>query len=134
MEQWQDQSIILGVRGHGESGAVVSVLTEHHGRQAGYMRGASSSKNRGTLEIGNIVDANWRARTSDNLGSLNMELSRSIAARMMQDPLKLAALQSACAICEQALPEKEGHAGLYHGLLALFDILDTDVWQAGYIM
>ncbi len=134
MEQWQDQSIILAVRRHGESGAIVSLLTSENGRQSGYMRGAFSTKNRGTLEVGNIVDANWRARNSDDLGSLTLELSRSTAARIMQDPLKLAALQSACSICDQALPEKEAHAGIFKGLLALLDILEGDVWAQGYIM
>ncbi len=134
MEQWQDQSIILAARAHGENGAIVSLLTRNQGRQAGYMRGASSSKNRGTLEVGNIVDANWRARTHDSLGTLSLELSRSTASRIMQDSLKLAALQSACALCDQALPEEEGHEGLYNGLLALFAILESDVWAAGYIM
>ncbi len=134
MEQWQDQSVILAVRRHGENGAIVSLLTPNHGRQSGYIRGASSSKNRGSLEVGNIVDANWKARTSDSLGSLTLELSRSTAARIMQDALKLAALQSACALCDQALPEKEGHEGLYRGFLALLDILEGDVWAQGYIM
>ncbi len=134
MEQWQDQSIILAVRRHGESGAIVSLLTSNNGRQSGYMRGAFSTKNRGTLEVGNIVDANWRARNFDDLGSLTLELSRSTAARIMQDPLKLAALQSACGICAAALPEKESHAVIYNGFLALLDILEGDVWAQGYIM
>lgn len=134
MEQWQDQSIILAVRAHGEHGAIVSLLTAKHGRQAGYVRGATSSKNRGTLEIGNVVDANWRARTEESLGTLSLELSRSTAARIMQDSQKLAALQSACALCDQGLPEKEGHPGLYSGLTALFDILEQEIWAAGYIM
>ena len=134
MEQWQDQSIVLAARGHGENGAIVSLLTCDHGRQSGYLRGASSTKNRGTLEVGNVVDANWRARTNDGLGYLTLELSRSTAARIMQDALKLTALQSACALCDQALPEKEGHVGLFHGLKALLNILEGDVWAAGYIM
>tara|TARA_R110002095_G_scaffold76633_5_gene65562 strand:+ start:1150 stop:1947 length:798 start_codon:yes stop_codon:yes gene_type:complete len=134
MEQWQDQSVVLAARAHGENGAIVSLLTRGHGRQAGYVRGASSSKNRGSLEVGNIVDANWRARTSDSLGALTIELSRSTAARIMHDALKLAALQSACALCDQALPEKEGHEGLYDGMLALLDILEGEVWAAGYVM
>ncbi len=134
MEQWQDQSIILAVRRHGENGAIVSLLSREYGRQSGYIRGASSAKNRGTLEIGNIVDANWRARTSDSLGYLTLELSRSTASRIMQDALKLAALQSACALCDQALPEKEGHVGLYDGLAALLDILENDIWAQGYVM
>ncbi|MGH1455513.1 MAG: DNA repair protein RecO [Alphaproteobacteria bacterium] len=134
MEQWQDKAIILAVRPHGESGAVISLLTSENGRQAGYMRGAFSTKNRGTLEIGNIVDANWRARTSDSLGSLSLELERSTAARIMRDALKLSALQSACAICDQGVPENEGHASLYQGMIALLEILEGDIWAAGYIM
>ncbi len=134
MEQWQDQSIILAVRPHGESGAVVSLLTTNNGRQAGYVRGAFSSKNRGTLEVGNIVDTNWRARNEGDLGSLSLELVRSSAARIMKDALKLSALQSACGLCAAALPEKEGHIGLYNGFIALLDILEGDVWAAGYVM
>ena len=122
------------MRRHGENGAVVSLLTQHHGRQAGYVRGAQGSRLRGTLEVGNQVDAIWRARTSDDLGSLTLELDRSPAAHIMQDPLKLAALQSACALCDTALPEREGHAGLFHGMNALLDALQSEVWGAAYVM
>ena len=134
MENWQDQAIVLSVRSHGENGAIVALLTENTGRQAGYVRGATSSKMRGTLEQGNCVDARWQARNSDSLGSLTLELSANPAARFMQDPLKLAALQSACALCDTALPEREGHAGLFHGLQALFETLESEVWGPAYIM
>ncbi|MFP4464585.1 MAG: DNA repair protein RecO [Alphaproteobacteria bacterium] len=134
MEQWQDQSIILAARAHGENGAIVSLLSRHYGRHYGYLRGAGSTKNRGALEVGSVVDANWRARNSDSLGYLTIELSYSTAGRIMQDALKLAALQSACALCDQALPEKEGHEGLFNGLQTLLKILESDVWAQGYIM
>lgn len=134
MEKWQDQGIVLAVRPHGESGAIVSLLTEHNGRHAGYVRGAGSSKMRGTLEPGSLVDVNWSSRIADSLGTFQLELSKSYAARFLSDALKLSALQSACALCDSALPEREGHPGLYHGLLALFDVLDSEVWGAAYVM
>lgn len=134
MELWEDQGIVLAVRGHGESGAVVSLLTEHHGRHAGYVRGGASSRMRGVLETGNLVDARWQARVSDNLGALNVELQRSYGPGVMDDPLRLAALQSACALCDAALPEREGHPGLFYGLSALFDVLQGEVWAAAYVL
>lgn len=134
MEQWQDQAIVLAVRPHGENGAVASLLTQDQGRHAGYVRGAQGTKMRGTLEVGNLVDANWRARTSDELGSLTLELSQNCSAHFMQDPLKLAALQSACALCDSALPEREGHPGLFHGLNALMAALQTEIWAEAYVM
>ncbi len=134
MEQWQDQGIVLSVRRHGENGGIVSLLTEGRGRCAGYVRGAQGSKMRGTLEVGNVVDANWQSRTDDGLGTFTLELAKNHTAHFMQDPLKLAALQSACGLCEESLPEREIHAGLFHGLGALFNTLDTDIWGAAYVM
>lgn len=134
MEIWEDQAIILAVRLHGENGAVVSLLTQSNGRQAGYVRGATSSKIRGTLEQGNVVDARWQARDSGNLGSLTLELVHNPSARFLSDPLKLSAMQAACALCDEGLPDREGHAGLFHGMQALFKALETDVWAAAYIM
>ena len=134
MEQWQDQGIVLSARSHGESGAVVSVLTENHGRHAGYVRGAQSSKMRGVLEPGNLVGVHWQTRTEGNLGTYTLEQERYLASGLMNDSLKLGALLAACSLCDAALPEREGHAGLFHGFLALVEALDNDIWGASYVM
>ncbi|MGQ0528174.1 MAG: DNA repair protein RecO [Alphaproteobacteria bacterium] len=134
MKRWEDQAIVLAAKAHGENGAIVSLLTESQGRHAGYVHGATSARSRGSLEIGNIVDATWQSRVHDQLGTLTIELITNTAAHFMQDPLRLAALQSACAICDQAIPEREVNAGLFHGLKALLQTLDTDVWGPSYVM
>ncbi len=134
MERWQDQGIILSARAHGESGAIVSLLTEQNGRHAGYMRGAQSPKGRSVLEPGNLVDCQWQSRVADDLGTFTLELSRNPTAHFISEPLKLAALQSACALCDAALPEREGHPGLFHGLQALFEMLSGDDWGPAYVM
>lgn len=138
MEHWQDQGIVLSVRGHGESGAVVSLLTEHNGRHSGYVHGAKSSRQQGVCEIGNLLEVTWGSRISDQLGTYTPSLLKPYAARVMDDSLKLSALQSACGLCEQTLPEREAHSGLFQGLLALLEILqgqdDPGVWGAAYVL
>jgi len=134
MEQWQDQGIVLSARQHGEGGAVVSLLTEGHGRHAGYVRGAQSSKMRGVLEPGSLATVRWQARAESDLGAYGLEQDRNLAAPLMDDPLKLGALLSACALCDTALPEREGHPGLFHGFLALAGARETDIWGAAYVM
>ncbi len=126
MEQWQDQGIVLRARAHGETGAVVTLLTERHGRHAGYVHGGQSSRRQGMLQPGNVVSARWSGRGDDHLGGWQMEPERNLAVLLMDDPLKLSALLSACALCEAALPEREGHPGLFHGLLALLDVMSAD--------
>ena len=134
MEQWSDQAIVLSARPHGEGGAVVALLTENHGRHAGYVHGGMSSKKRSVIEPGTQVKAEWHSRVSENLGSYMLEPEHGLSPDIMQDSLKLAALLSACSLCDAGLPEREGHAGLYHGFLALMAALEGEHWSAAYVM
>jgi len=134
MENWFDQGIVLSARPHGENGAVVALITEEHGRHAGYVHGGQSSKNRGMLQPGSLVQCEWSARTSENLGNYKLEPSKGLPADILSDPLKLGALLSACSLCDVALPEREGHPGLFYGLQALIQMMEADHWGAGYIM
>lgn len=133
MEQWRDQGFVLAVRGHGDAGAVVSLLTEHHGRHAGYLHGAQSTKKRAMIEPGSRVSIEWKSRISDNLGTVTLEQEAGLPHGVLDDPLKLSALLSACALCDSALPEREGHTGLYHGFKTLIEMMDGEVWGAAYV-
>ncbi len=71
--EWTGDALVLSLRRHGETSAVVSLLTAEHGRHSGLARGAFSKRLRGVLMPGNSVQAIWRARTEESLGSLKIE-------------------------------------------------------------
>lgn len=131
MEHWNDTGYVLSVRPHGEGGAVVALLTENNGRHAGFVHGASSK--RGLLQPGIRVSIDWKARTADQLGHVTLEQEAGLPAGILDDPLKLSAMLSACALCDASLPEREGHPGLYYGFKTLIDMMDSEVWGAAYV-
>lgn len=134
--EWHDEGLVLAARPHGEGAAVVQLLTRAHGRHAGLVHGGASRSKRGTVEPGNLVSAVWRARLSEHLGRYTVEATRYYAARFMDDPARLAALSSACAVVEAAIPEREPHPGLFEATASLFDALavgEADIWPAVYI-
>src|SRR4051794_41205378 len=65
--EWTDEGIVLGVRRHGESSAIVELLTRGHGRHLGLVRGGSGSRMRPLLQPGNSVRAVWRGRPREQL-------------------------------------------------------------------
>ncbi|MEM7618450.1 MAG: DNA repair protein RecO [Pseudomonadota bacterium] len=134
MEHWINQAIVLNARPHGEGGAIVSLLTEGNGRHAGYLHGGASSKKRHLIEPGTIVRAEWQSRLSENLGSYDLEVDQALSGDILNHSLKLAALQSACILCHEALPEREGHAGLFNGLVALMEAMDGEYWGVSCVM
>lgn len=134
MEEWSDQAIVLSARPHGENGAVVSVMTETHGRQNGYVHGARSNRIRGSLEPGTFAHVEWKAKNENQLGTLTLDQGKNLAAFLMDDPLKLSALLSACALCDASLPERENHPAIFYGMNALLETLQSDVWGAVYVL
>lgn len=132
--EWSDDGIVLSARKHGESSAIVSVLTAEHGRHAGLLRGGSGSRMRGVLEPGNRVRVTWRARLEEHLGSFTQcDMVANVSAGLLDDPLRLAALQCLCAVAEAALPERERHAAVYIGMLDLLGELGGETWAGLYV-
>lgn len=85
------------------------------------------------IEPGSRVSIDWKSRVADNLGTVTLEQEAGLPHGILDDPLKLSALLSACALCDSALPEREGHAGLYHGFKTLIEMMDGEVWGASYV-
>jgi len=123
--EWTGEAIVLSARPHGETGAVLSLLTAGHGRHSGLLPGGRSARRRAALEPGSVVNVRWRARLAEHLGTLTVEPLRQAAAVLLDDPLRLAGLVSMCAVAEAALPEREPHPAVYRGCLALLDQLES---------
>lgn len=115
--EWDAPAIVLDARSYGEGDAIATVMTEAHGLHRGLARGGAARSGAAIWQAGNLVQARWVARLSDQLGSFSAELVHPGAALALDDPLALAMLSAACAIAEGALPEREPHPRVFHGLL-----------------
>tara|TARA_B100002051_G_scaffold255403_1_gene271000 strand:+ start:59 stop:790 length:732 start_codon:yes stop_codon:yes gene_type:complete len=131
--EWHDDGIVLTARKHGESSAIVTLLTREHGRHAGLVRGGMGRRKRGLFQPGNRVRATWRARLAEHLGSYTCEMTAAVAAPFMDDRLRLAGLSAICAVAEAALPERERYEPVYEGMRILLDVLDQDIWPTIYV-
>lgn len=131
--EWSDEGIVLSVRSHGETAAVVELLTRQHGRHLALVHGGRSRRLRPVLQIGNHVDAVWKARLAEHLGHATLELRRGFAAAAMDDPLALAGLNALCALA-RLLPERDPHPSLYEITQFVLGYLDDRaVWPALYV-
>jgi DNA repair protein RecO (recombination protein O) len=128
--EWSDEGVVLSVRSHGETAAVVDLFTRAHGRHSGLVHGGRSRRLRPVLQIGNHVDATWKARLADNLGHYNIELRRGFAAPLMDDAAALAAVTSMTALA-RLLPERDPHPSLFEITLFVLGYLEeAAVWPA----
>ncbi len=128
--EWQGDGLILSVRRHGETSAIIDVLTRERGRHSGLVRGGRSRTQRPVLQAGNLVHVVWRARLEDHLGLFTADPHRMIVAGIIDSMPRLAAVTTVTTLAS-LLPEREPHPRLYDASLLLLEHLDDDdIWPA----
>ena len=118
--EWQDRGVVLGGRAYGETSVIVELLTAHHGRHLGIVRGGRSRRLRPVLQPGNTVAATWRARIDDHMGSYAIEPLALRAGRFIDSVESLQAVNHLCGL-GRLLPERDPHAVLHDMLDAMME-------------
>lgn len=132
--EFEDDAFVLSARVHGESGAIVELLTAHHGKYAAHVAGGASRRLKPLLQAGSRALVRYRARVSDQLGSATLEPVGEGAAALFDEPLALAGLSAAAAVAAGALPEREPHPGAFLAFEALREAFNhTDIWPAVFV-
>jgi DNA repair protein RecO (recombination protein O) len=121
--EWTDDGIVLGVRRHGESSAIVELLTRGHGRHLGLVRGGAGSRMRPLLQPGNSVSALWRARLDEHLGTYALEGTRMRAATLLGVSHAAYGVTHLAALA-RLLPERDPHEDIFEMLERMLDDFD----------
>lgn len=120
--QLRTPAIVCAILTHGEHGVVARLLTPDNGLMAGYVRGGRSRRMRPVLQPGNVVEAEFRARTEDQLAGLTLELAESRSG-LHADPLAAAAIEWATALTAGSLAEGHEYPRLYAALDGLLEAI-----------
>ena len=126
--QWQAQSIILSIKQFGENLRIVTVFNREIGKVSGLLK---SSKT--VVQPGDLSEVQWKGKTADQLGTLKIENIFSPFSYVFSSPTEILAIDSACTLCGNGLPEKAPHEKLFDSLkLLMFNIVKKN-WFADYV-
>ena len=130
--EWRDTGTVIGVQRHGETSVVLELMTREHGRHRGLVHGGRSRKRQPILQLGNGVEAQWRGRLDEHLGTFTVEPTALRAGELMASAVALYGAQAAASLL-RLLPEREAHPRLAEGLDVLLSNLG-DPAVAGALM
>ena len=131
--EWTDEGIVLGVRRHGESSAIVELLTREHGRHLGLVRGGAGRLMRPVLQTGNLVSAVWRARLDQHLGHFVIEGLNLRAASLLERSHAVYGVTHLAALC-RLLPERDPHPAIAPMVETILDHMDDAALASALIV
>jgi DNA repair protein RecO (recombination protein O) len=100
------------------------LLTPDDGLQPGYVRGGHSRRMRPVLLPGNLVAADYRARSEEQLAGLTVELVHSRAG-LFAEALPAAAIEWVTALTAVTLPEGLPYPRLYEALDGVLSAIEA---------
>lgn len=127
--EWSDEGIILGVRRHGETSAILEAMTRDHGRHLGLVRGGRSRRLQPVLQPGNRVALVWRARLDEHLGNYAVEALDLAAGRLMESAAAIHGIQLLAAHL-RLVAERDPHPRLFEALGVVVDRLSHPLLAA----
>ena len=132
--EFEADAYVLSARAHGETGAIVELLTARHGKYAAHVAGGASRRMKPFLQAGARTIVHYRARVSDQLGSAQLEPVGEGPSALFDDRMALAGLSAAAAVAAAALPEREPHPGVFLAFEALTAALMLpEIWPAVFV-
>ena len=126
-------AIVCSVRQHGETAAIVRLLTADHGLIAAYVAGARGRGLRPVLIPGNLVEAQIRSRSDSQMPSARVELVQS-RGPWLGEPLPAAAITWITALAATVLPERHPFPALHQALAGLLEAICVAPSARGWAM
>ncbi|MGH6787710.1 MAG: DNA repair protein RecO [Novosphingobium sp.] len=115
---YRGPAIVCAARAHGETGVVARLFTPAQGLVAGYVAGGRGRQLRPVLVPGNLVEAELRSRSDNQLPFARLELTES-RGPWLGEPLAAVSIGWVTALTATALPERHPYPALYDALAAL---------------
>lgn len=135
----ESSGILISLRPIGERDSVAHIFTSEYGVLCGMMRGAQVARRNRPL-VGQIGDATWNARVDSQLGVFHWDALQNLAAPLMVQRTTLEFMNSAFALIETLLPEREQYSTLYtHTTKLMTDLAGANAenayleWETGLL-
>ena len=133
--RWSDKGLVISVKKYGENSLILHLFTKEHGVHAGLVKYSSTKKNGYIYELGNILSVEWSGRLEEQLGFYKSELEKSYLYSIINNSLKLDALNSICSMLNIFLAERQVNSTLYQQSIDIIQYLNDDemTWLSRYI-
>lgn len=124
--EWRASGLVIGTRPHGENHIIATLLTSERGAVSGLVHGGQSARRAPLLQEGNLVIAEWRARSEEALGHFTIELEEPYAAAALHSRTAALGLVAITDLLRTVLAEGEAAPTLFAGTKAVLGHLTDD--------
>ena len=131
--KFEDKGFLLSKNKYNENSVIAEFFTENNGKVSGLIFGATSSKIKNFLLIGNKFNIQFISKNQNKAGYFKIEIDKIFTPFFLENKTKLSCILYSFNLIKILTVENQANKYIYEELQKLFELLNSDKWIQKFI-
>ncbi len=131
--KFEDKGFLINKNKYNENSVVAEFFTENHGKVSGLIFGATSSKIKNFLFLGNHLNLQFTSKNQNRAGYFKVEIEKIFTPHFLDNKIKLNCILYSLNLIKILTVENQSNIKIYNKIYNLFKILNESDWMRKFI-
>ncbi len=131
--KFEDKGFLVSKNKYNENSVIAEFFTENNGKVSGLIFGATSSKIKNFLLIGNKFNVQFISKSQNKAGYFKVEIDKIFTPFFLENKTKLSCILYSLNLIKILTVENQANKYIYEELQKLFELLNSDKWIQKFI-
>ena len=128
-----DKGFMINKQKYNENSVIAEFFTENNGKISGLIFGATSSKIKNFLLLGNLFRLQYNSKNQNRAGYFKVEIEKIFTPYYLDHKIKLNCILYSLNLVKILTVENQSNLSIYNQLYKLYEILKHDDWIKKFI-
>ena len=128
-----DKGFLINKQKYNENSVIAEFFTENNGKISGLIFGATSSKIKNFLLLGNLFRLQYNSKNQNRAGYFKVEIEKIFTPYYLDHKIKLNCILYSLNLVKILTVENQSNLSIYNQLYKLYEILKHDDWIKKFI-
>tara|TARA_Y100000591_G_C21817257_1_gene691483 strand:- start:1023 stop:1697 length:675 start_codon:yes stop_codon:yes gene_type:complete len=130
---FEDKAFLLNKTKYNENSVIAEFFTENYGKVSGLIFGATSSKIKSFLFVGNHFNIQFNSKNQNKAGYFKVEIEKIFTPHFLENKIKLNCILYSFNLIKILTVENQANIKIYKQLFKLYELLSQDSWIKKFI-
>tara|TARA_B100001540_G_scaffold178091_1_gene157112 strand:+ start:55 stop:729 length:675 start_codon:yes stop_codon:yes gene_type:complete len=131
--KFEDEGFLLSKNKYNENSVIAEFFTKNNGKVSGIIFGATSTKIKNFLLIGNHFNIQFNSKNQNKAGYFKTEIEKIFTPHFLDDKIKLNCILYSLNLIKILTVENQSNKKIYNQLFNLFELLNREEWIKTFI-
>ncbi len=131
--RFEDRGFLINKVKYNENSVVAEFFTENNGKVSGLIFGATSTKIKNFLLIGNHFNVQFNSKNNNKAGYFKVEIEKIFTPYFLDNKIKLNCILYALNLIKILTVEYQSNSKIYNQFYRFFELLNSNEWIKKFI-